>query len=229
MFANGVKYAPRKNKSLDYPSYIELEYAQENGVSKNDSSEDKFPECIPRYFIEHFISKQKAKIFDPFMGHGTTAFVAEECGHVPYGIEADDERHEWAAGQIEHWNNIKCTDALSMNDLGFPKMDLCITSPPFMPANHGWNPLYGGDPEFKGYAQYLKKMAYIFAELKLRMKKGANVIVHVDNIHGKTFTPLVRDFSILISQSFTPKGETIIKFKNAPEDYPLTRCLIFKR
>lgn len=227
MFANGVKFALNKNNALDYPSFIELEYAQENAVSVRDSDEDKFPECIPRYFIENF-AKPKSKIFDPFMGHGTTAFVAEELRHIPHGIEADDERHAWAAGQLEHWNNIHCADALCMNDLGFPKMDLCITSPPFMPANHQWNPLYGGDPNYKGYAQYLKKMANIFAELKTLMKRGSHVIVHVDNIEGKVFTPLVRDVSILISESFTPKGETIIQFKNAPKDYSLTRCLIFK-
>lgn len=213
---------------LNYPSFIELEYAKEHAVSANDSDEDKFSECIPRYFIKNFVTKEKSKIFDPFLGHGTTAFVAEECGHIPYGIEADQERFEWAAGQLEYWQNIKCDDALFMNDLGFPKMDLCITSPPFMAANHNWNPLYGGDPDYKGYTQYLKKMTAIFAALKLRMERGSHIIVHTDNIEGKVFTPLVRDFSILISENFAPKGETIIKFKNAPEDYPLTRCLIFK-
>lgn len=212
---------------MDYPSFIELEYAQENAVDANDSDEDKFPECIPRYFIKNF-TKPKSKIFDPFMGHGTTAFVTEELGHIPYGIEADDERFQWVAGQLEHWQNIKCADALDMNDLALPKMDICITSPPFMPANHTWNPLYDGDPDYRGYAQYLKKMAAIFGALKIRMKRGSHVIVHVDNIHGKVFTPLVRDFSILMSESFSPKGETVIKFKNAPKDYPLTRCLIFK-
>ena len=213
---------------MNYPALIQLPFMRENAVAPKDSDQDKYPESFPRYFIEHF-TKKKDKVFDPFMGHGTTAFVCEELGRIPYGIEADPERHEWAAGQCAHWQNIRCGDAGDAGEMGFPKMDFCVTSPPFMAINHAWNPLYCGDKIYAGYGRYLARMAEIFAGLKPLMKRGAHVVVHADNVSGKTaYTPLVRDFSLLISESFKPVGETIIEWQNAPEDYPLTHALIFK-
>jgi len=213
---------------VDYPAYIQLPFLRENPVSPHDSDEDKYPESMPRYFMTHF-TREKDKVFDPFMGHGTTAFVAEELGRIPYGIEADPERHEWTAGQCAHWQNIRCGDAGDAKRMDFPKMDFCITSPPFMAKNHGWNPLYCGDQIYAGYDRYLLRMAEIFAGLKSVMKKGAHIVVHADNVRGKmVYTPLVRDLSIVIAESFKPVGETIIKWEHAPEDYPLSHALIFK-
>ena len=212
---------------MDYPNFIELPFVHENPVNHQDSDEDKYPESLPRYFIEHF-TEEKARVFDPFIGHGTTAFVAEELGRIPYGIEADKERFQWCAGQLEHWQNIRHGDAGDIQEFTFPKMDFCITSPPFMAITHQWNPLYSGDPNYHGYDVYLQKLSEIFTAIKPIMKRGSHLVVHVDNIAGKQFTPLVRDFSICISESFRPVGETIVKWTNAPENYPYTRVLIFK-
>lgn len=214
---------------MDITPFIELPFLRENPVSPHDSAEDQYPDSFPRYFIERF-SKTGDKVFDPFMGHGTTAFVAEALGRVPYGIEADEGRYEWAAGQLEHWGNLRCADAGDCGDLGFPKMDLCVTSPPFMMKNHRWNPLYAGDPVYNGYASYLSRMSEIFAAIKPVMKKNALVIVHADNLYGnKIYTPLVRDFSILIAEHFRAIGDVVIKWSgDAPEGYPISHALIFK-
>ncbi len=212
---------------MDHASFIELPFKREQGVASSDSNDDKFPESLPRHFIKHY-TKEKAKIFDPFLGHGTSAFVAEALGRIPYGIEADRGRYEWSAGQSPHWQNIHHGDAADMAKMGLPKMDFCVTSPPYMMADDNWNPLYDGDARHDGYEKYLKKMKKIFACLPLVMKKNAFVIVQCDNICGKTYTPLVRDFSSVISASLNPVGETIVKWKNGPEGYPLTHCLIFK-
>lgn len=213
---------------MNYPQYIELDFLHEFAVSESDTDEDKYPDTIPRYFIE-LLSEKGNKVFDPFLGHGTTAFIAESMSRIPYGIEADEERYQWTAGQIENWSNIRHADAQDMAMLGLPKMDLCVTSPPFMAITHKWNPLVGGDKAFSGYDEYLKKMTTIFSHMKSVMKRGSHVVVHVDNVPGRVFTPLVRDFSICISESFKPVGETIIKFKNPPSDYLFSRCLIFKK
>lgn len=210
-----------------FPPIIELPFNRENPVSAEDSDEDKFPESFPRYFIQNY-SKTGDKVFDPFIGHGTTAIVAEELGRIPYGIEADDLRYEFCENMAENWRNLRCCDALDMCDQGFPKMDFCVTSPPFMAINHTWNPLYEGDPAFGSYHDYLRKMEAIFKELRVLMKKNALVVVHADNVEGRIFTPLVRDFSVSISEHFKPVGEIIIQWQNAPADYPLTHALIFK-
>lgn len=209
------------------PSYIELPFKRENYVSSNDSDEDKYPESFPRYFID-LLTKEGEKVFDPFLGHGTTAIVTEEMNRIPFGIEVDEERFDWSIGMIEQWQNVRCSDALDMLELGFPKMDFCVTSPPFMAVNHTWNPLYEGDPAFATYKDYLEKMSLIFEKLKNLMKKNAYIAVHSDNVHQHVFTPLVRDMSICISEHFKPCGEVLIKWQNAPEEYPNTQCLIFK-
>lgn len=213
---------------MDIPLSISLPWEQEHTPPAFCEDSDKFPESLPRYFIEKF-SQKGARIFDPFMGLGTTAFVAEELGRTPYGIEHDEMRCEWVAGQLEHWMNIKCGDAAAMDTLGFPKMDLCITSPPFMPKHHKWNPLYGGDPDHAGYDNYLKRMEFIFTKLAKLMKRNSFVIVHADNLkQGHYYTPLVRDLGLAIEKSLTLKAEMIVNWDNAKPDYPHTHCLVFK-
>lgn len=209
------------------PPFIQLPFKRENPVSDEDSDEDKFPESFPRYFIQN-LTKQGDKVFDPFIGHGTTAIVAEELGRIPYGIEADDLRYEFCEGLIENWENLRCCDALEMNTQKFPKMDFCVTSPPFMAINHNWNPLYEGDPAFGSYHDYLRKMDAIFKELKSVMKKNALIVVHADNVEGRVFTPLVRDFSVLISEHIKPVGEMVIEWEKPMENYPISRALIFR-
>lgn len=208
-------------------SFIELPFKRENPVSSSDSDEDKYPESFPRHFIDLF-TKEGDKIFDPFLGHGTTAIVAEEMNRVPFGIEADDERFDWSVGMIDHWQNVRCSDALEMLEHSFPKMDFCVTSPPFMGVDHTWNPLYEGDPKFGTYKDYLEKITLIFKQLKDLMKRNSYIAVHVDNVNQRAFTPLVRDMSICISEHFKPSGEVIIKWQDAPEAYPHTHCLIFR-
>ena len=210
----------------DLPSLIDLPYRLENAPAGQDNS-DQFPESLPRYFIDHF-TKKGDKVFDPFLGFGTTAFSAEKAGRLPYGIEADRARFEWAAGQLTHWNQIIHGDSALMNDYKFPKMDFCFTSPPYMPCHHKWNPLYGGDPQYAGYDCYLAQMGVIFAQLARVMKKNSYIVVQADNLPGKRYTPLVRDLSLAISKSFQPRAESIIKWKNSKSDYPYTHCLVFK-
>lgn len=209
------------------PSFIQLPFKRENPVSSADSDEDKYPESFPRYFIQEF-TKKGDKVFDPFIGHGTTAIVAEELGRIPFGVEADEPRFEWICSLIQNTKNMRCMDADNLADAGFPKMDFCVTSPPFMAINHSWNPLYEGDPVFGTYDAYLKKLRGIFKNLKFVMKKNALLVVHADNVHGQVFTPLVRDFSICISGYFKPVGETIIQWQNPIEHYPISRALIFR-
>ncbi len=214
---------------INLPSLITLPFAHENTVAADDSAEDKYPESIPRMLIQR-LSKKGDKVFDPFLGHGTSAFEAEALERIPYGVEADGGRYEWAAGQCEYWQNIFHADAADIPALGLPKMDLCVSSPPFMARHHKWNPLAGGDPDFSGYGTYLQMLSDIFAGVKTIMKRGSLVCVHVENVQiGKVFTPLVRDFSFCLSESFVPVGESIIKWEGRDTNEPQhSHVLIFK-
>jgi DNA modification methylase len=209
-------------------NFITLSYKLERAPPPFEGNAIKYPESLVRHFIQEY-TRHGQKVFDPFAGLGTTMFVAEEMGRIPFGIEYDTRRYEWSAGQMQHWQNLLCGDSLKLSRMGLPKMDFCMTSPPFMPKGDKWNPLSWGDPAKAGYGIYLKQMQKIFAQLGEVMKRNARIVVHVDNIPGRLYTPLVRDMSIAIEKSLTLENEIIVQWKNAPENYPLTHCLVFRK
>lgn len=212
---------------MDSESFITLPYALERDAPPFEGQDIKYPESLVRYFLGRYTRKGD-KVFDPFAGLGTTLFVAEEMGRVPYGIEADPDRHGWSAGQLENWTHLLLADAADMGRLGLPKMDFCIASPPFMRRNDKWNPLYGGDPAKAGYAAYLRRLRQIYGRLGGVMKRNAPVAVHVDNIPGRVFTPLAWDVAHVVAGVMKPAGEVIVRWENGPENYPHSRVLLFK-
>ncbi len=215
-----------------FPTYIELPFTSDHNAPMGADNCDQYPESLVRYFLENY-TKEGDCVFDPFLGFGITAFVAEDMKRIPYGVEADGERFEWAAGQIENWCNVKHGDAADIGAYGFSKMDFCITSPPYMGREDMWNPLYGGDPDYEGYDVYQTRMSYIFREISKVMKKGALVIVQADNIQGQIYTPLVHDFYNQISKSLSPQAEIIVRWTGNKSihhrNYELTHALVFKK
>lgn len=210
-------------------TFITLPWKLERSPPAFEGNDIKFPESLVRHLLKTY-AKKGDKIFDPFAGLGTTLFVAEEMGCVPYGIEAERQKYEWVAGQMEHWMNLFHADAYSAPTLPLPKMDLILTSPPFMPNTHKWNPLFGGDPTHAGYDKYLRRMGKIFERLMPLMKKGAPLILHLDNIkQGKNFTPLIRDIAQTLDKNFIQSDEVKILWKTPKADYPYTQYLIFKK
>ena len=212
---------------MTHTSFISFPFKLEREAPPFEDQEIKYPEVLVRHFLKEY-TKKGQNILDPFAGLGTTLFVTEEMKRIPYGIEAERERFEWTAGQMTHWQNIIHGDADDILNFGFPKMDFCMTSPPYMPKHHKWNPLYSGNPKYAGYKTYLKRMEKIFANIARCLKRNAVCVVQVDNLRGKTYTPLVRDISIAVEKSLRLDDEIIVQWKNAKPDYPYTHCLIFK-
>ena len=208
-------------------NFLTLPYALERDPPPFEANAIKYPEPLVRHFLKEF-TKRGDKVFDPFAGLGTTMFVAEDMNRIPFGIEYDERRFEWVAGQMQHWGNLACADSLKLSKLGFPKMDFCMTSPPFMPKGDKWNPLSAGNPAKAGYPLYLKQMQKIFAQIGEVMKRNARIVVHVDNVPGRIYTPLVRDLSLTIGKVLSLENEIVIAWKNAKPDYPHTHCLIFR-
>lgn len=213
---------------MTVPNFVSLPYLIERPRPNFEGTEIRFPESLVRYFLKQF-TKKGDKILDPFCGQGTTLFVSESLDRIPFGIESDPKRYEWVAGQLVKPSNLVFGDSFQIGKLNFPKMDFLITSPPFMPRNHKWNPLYSGNPAFNGYEKYLNRMTQIFKKLALTMKRDATIVVHADNIvTGSVYTPLVRDLSLSISKAAKLEAEIIIKWENGKKDYTHTHCLVFK-
>ena len=209
--------------------YIELPWDLERDAPPFTGNEIKFPESLVRYLLKKHTQKGD-KVFDPFAGLGTTLFVTEEMDRIPFGIEANEQQQQWIAGQLENWTHLVCDDTANLQKYNFPKMDLILTSPPYMPRHHKWKPLYGGDPKYAGYDKYLRRMKFIFSKLPAIMKKNTPLIIQVDNLnHGKIFTPLIRDIANTLDKDFIQIGETIVKWTKAKPDYPFTTLLSFKK
>lgn len=208
-------------------NFITLPYKLEREPPPFETNEIKTPESLPRFFLKEFTTPGD-KVFDPFAGLGTTLFVAEELKRIPYGIEADPRRHQWVAGQLENWMHVINGDSARANAMGFPKMDFSMTAPPFMAINHKWNPLYGGDKTKDGYGVYLKRMQHIYKQISTVMKRNAHIVVQVDDIPGRTFTPLVRDIGTVLSKVLKLENQVTVAWQGGREDYRHTQCLIFR-
>jgi hypothetical protein len=218
---------PQRGHRLLGRDFITLPYALERPAPLFEGNDIKSPESLIRYFIKAFTAPGD-RVFDPFAGLGTTLFVAEELRRIPFGVEFDLRRQQWVAGQLKHWANLVHGDSGRLSSFGLAKMDFVMTSPPFMPRHHTLNPLFGADPAHTGYDRYLKRMQHIFRQLALVMKRNGIVVVQVDNVQGRTYTPLVRDLSTTISRIFRLEGEIIVAWEGGRKDYRHTHCLVFK-
>ena len=214
---------------MNYASQITLPWKLERTAPPFEGNDIKSPEALYRYIYKNY-TKKRDKIFDPFTGLGTSMFVAEEMERIPFGIEAEEQKFEWTAGQLENWTHIINDDAFNISKYDLPKMDLIITCPPFMEAYTKWNPLYSGDPKYDGYDKYLKRMGIIFKKIMPLMKRKTPLIIQIDNIHSKKgFTPLIHDLVNTLSKNFIQIGETQVQWDNPKLDYPFTTLVIFKK
>jgi DNA modification methylase len=214
---------------MKHDTLINIPWELERAAPPFEGNDIKSPEGLFRYIFKKH-TKKGDKIFDPFVGLGTSMFVAEEMGRIPFGIEAEEDKFEWTAGQLENWMHMICDDAYNAPKYDLPKMDLIMTCPPYMEGHTKWNPLYGGDPKHAGYDKYLKRMGAIFRKTLPLMKKNTPLIIQLDNINGeKHFTPLIHDIVNVLSKDFIQTGETHVKWGNPKPDYSYTTLLIFKK
>lgn len=208
---------------------ITLPWKLEKDAPHFEGNDTKFPESFARHILTNY-SKNNDKVFDPFAGLGTTLFTAEEMNRIPFGMETDPQKHQWVAGQLENWTHHLNDDAFHLDKYKLPKIDLVLTSPPYMPRHQKYNPLFGGNPKYSGYDVYLKRIEEIFKKITFIIKKNSSLVVQLDNLkHGKVFTPLVSDISMSIRKNFVQTDEVFVQWKNPKDHYPFSRYMVFKK
>ncbi len=84
------------NRDKAYPTNV-LHLATECN-NKNHSA--AFPESLPEWFIKLF-TQQEDTVLDPFMGSGTTNFVAQRMNRHSIGIEIKSEYYNIVQSQME--------------------------------------------------------------------------------------------------------------------------------
>lgn len=214
---------------MAFSERIALPYRYERPLPDFQQDDDiKFPDALVEHFLERF-TRPGDNVLDPFAGLGTTFFVCETMGRTPFGMEADEQRFAWVSERIKTKNNLKYGDSIAVAAMAFPPMDFCLASPPYMPRNHKWNPLYNGDPTHDGYDKYLSRMQDIYRAVRKVVKPGAPIVVQADNLTQEGFSPLVWDLGNALSDIMVLEGEVLAVWsENKENDSAFTQCLVFR-
>lgn len=189
----------------------------------------RFSESLARLLIGTY-SKRGDAVFDPFAGFGTTLFVSESMGRKAYGLEYSAQRVRYMKSLLRSPEHCVLGDARKIDKYGFPLMNCCIASPPYMNVESKMNPFTHYTTRGLGYKSYLKDMGKIYAKLSTMMKKKGSVIIVISNMKIKKITPLAWDVAAEVSKHLTFKGEKVIAWQGAPEyGYNHDYCLIFQK
>lgn len=87
-----------KNRSMVYPTNV-LHLATETSNRKHSAA---FPRYLPEWFIKLFTQPEDT-VLDPFMGSGTTLFVAYEMGRKAIGIDIIEEYVEMVESEFANF------------------------------------------------------------------------------------------------------------------------------
>ncbi|MHA1954384.1 MAG: DNA methyltransferase, partial [Candidatus Heimdallarchaeaceae archaeon] len=74
-------------------TYITLPNVCRRKIPEEFKKDDnRFAEGLVEYFLEKYTKKGET-VLDIFAGLGTTLFVAEEMGRIPFGVEYSESRY----------------------------------------------------------------------------------------------------------------------------------------
>ncbi len=168
-------------------------------------------------FVEFFLDKYTRRgdiVLDIFVGLGTTFFVAEEMGRIPYGIEYLKDRYLYIKEHVKNKNNIIHGDALKLLEYKLPKCDFCLSSPAYMNKDDTENPYTACKTE-GNYEQYLEDTRKIYSNVKEIMKPESYIVIEVSNLkRNGEVTTLAWDIGKIVSEVFHFEGEIIINWEN---------------
>jgi DNA modification methylase len=198
--------------------------------------DNRFAESLVEFFLENYTQRGDI-ILDIFAGLGTTFFVAEEMGRIPYGIEYVEERYLYIKEHVKNKDNIIHGDALKLLDYKLPKCDFCIASPVYMNKEDTENPYTACKTE-GNYEQYLGDTQKIYSNVKEIMKPETYIVVEVSNLkRNGEVTTLAWDIGKAVSEILHFEGEIIVNWISNDSEkkegiynygYDHSYCLVFR-
>lgn len=197
--------------------------------------DNRFPESLVEFFLNKYTDKGE-KVIDIFAGLGTTLFVAEQMKRDAYGVEYNKRRFDYIQSNLMQKANVIHGDASRLEDYELPKIDFCITSPPYMSKDEKLNPLTGSTT-VGNYGDYLKDLRTIFTKVKGILKVNAFLVIEASNLKGTEVTTLAWDIAREVSTVFRFEGEIVIGWEidSYPVDegtygygYDHSYCLVFR-
>jgi DNA modification methylase len=201
----------------------------------------KFPEELVKEFIEFFTKKGQI-VLDPMLGTGSTLVACFYSARSGIGIEllekyaliAKKRLQKLCAQQIFEGCNVQPIslmviqgDAYDIDKMDLPKIDYCITSPPYwdMLLEKGFETqeerrkkkldvYYSDDPRDLGnihdYDKFLDALEEIYEKVYNILKPKGYLTIIVKNVKKKNkMYPLAWDIGKRLSRFFTLKDERI--------------------
>ncbi|MHB9107145.1 MAG: TRM11 family SAM-dependent methyltransferase [Armatimonadota bacterium] len=192
------------------------------------SPDVRYAESFVEYMLQRF-THEGDLVLDPFAGFGTTLFVAEAMGRVPYGIELLEDRCDFIRSRMQATANVIQGDSRKLATLPFPTVDFVLTSPPYGLTNEGVNPL-SAYTEPSDYATYLRDICRVFTQVKRKLKPGGLVAIEASNLKDDTgaVTTLAWDICREVRRVLAYRGEIVVCWEDGYGfGYDHSYCLLF--
>ena len=199
----------------------------------------KFPETLAQEFIEFFTKKEQV-VLDPMAGTGSTLIGALRAGRHAIGVELNPryarvacdvlaaERAALGPGAAALRSDVICADAVTVLELGLPKIDYVLTSPPYWDMLHArgaatqkarrgsddLDVVYSDDPRDLGnvhdYEEFLQRLIDIYSGLRPLLAPKAYLTIIVKNVKkGGRLFPLAWDLCRGLGSVYVLKDEKI--------------------
>ena len=186
--------------------------------------------CFSAEMVEAFLHAYTVPggvVLDPFAGFGTTLHVAERLGRVPIGFEILPDRVSYVRSRLRDPVAVRLGDVRDMDWDVLPKVDLSISSPPYMSRNDHWqNPLSGYRTMDGDYHQYLRDLQRIYGQIATRAcHPGARIVVNVANLMN---TRLAWDLGTALADVLDFEREIILDWDRPQDWFTQDYCLIFR-
>ena len=230
---------------------------EEKAVTKDTENHPAtFSPTMIADFIK-FFTKKNMKVLDPFVGIGTTLVACDRTGRKGIGVEINPKYLKIAQKRITKKQIIMKGDSISLSKLKLPKIDFCISSPPYWKMLHkidvnqkirlkkGLDTKYSNQKNDLGniqdYEEFMEKLLPVYEQVYNSLKPEKYMVIIVQNvIMGSVMIPFAWDLAIRLSKKFLLKKEKIWcqDHKNLyPFGYPFSwvsnthhhYCLIFQK
>jgi DNA modification methylase len=189
-----------------------------------------FPEALASRVIGSF-SRVDDLVLDPFAGFGTTAVVAVRMGRRAIAIELLPERAAIIRERLGGSGLVVIGDARELATLVQDRVDLCLTSPPYMTRiGHPENPLTGYRTLDGAYETYLDEIESVARQVASLLRPGGHLVLNAATIVSEgAVTHLARDIGARVARHLIRRPDVPICWDEPPPGMVDDRCLVFQK
>ncbi len=172
----------------------------------------------PPAYVERFLAEFTDPgdvVLDPFAGFGTTLRVATEMGRDAYGVEYEERRVEYVQDGPDHGTVVRgdARDPAAFDRLDLPRVDCCLTSPPWMVEGMEVAPLTNYEDE-GDYESYLDGVRDVFSHVADRLVPEGVVLADAANMKFEgEVTTLAWDLADAVGEVLHFDGEVVVEWE----------------